>query len=183
MFSEIQLLLDNGQKIADDQCVIKEDTTPPAPHPVGAGAAARPVELIRVDHVGIMVSDIDPAVEWYVNALGLSVQDRWEDAPSGMAWAHLQAGTIRLEIVQRPGLNAPTPGASGIHHIAIVVDDCAAATADLVEHGGEEVMPASHFERHDMDWSFVRDPFGSILEIVSYRSTDVPAAQGGADRR
>ncbi|MGC5171733.1 VOC family protein [Microbacterium sp. DT81.1] len=163
--------------------MIKDDTDSPAPRTAYAGQAARSVELIRVDHVGIMVDELDPAVNWYVNALGLSVTDRWENESSGMAWAHLQAGGIRLEIVQRPGLASPTPGAAGIHHIAIVVDDCAAATAELIERGGDEVMPASYFERHDMDWSFVRDPFGNILEIVSYRSTDVPESQGGADRR
>ena len=172
MSFKIQLPLDNGQKLLDDQCVIKDDTPPPAPPAVDAGPAGRSVEPLRIDHVGIMVSDLSPAVDWYVNALGLSVQDRWEDATSGMAWAHLQAPTIRIEIVQRPGLTSATPGAYGIHHIAIVVENCATATAELVERGGEEVMPASYFGRHDMDWSFVRDPFGNILEIVSYRSTN-----------
>ena len=183
MFVKIQLLLDIGQKMAHDHSVINEDTDSLAPDAGTAGQFARPVELIRVDHVGIMVDDLGPAVDWYVSALGLSVTDRWENDASGMAWAHLQAGAIRFEIVQRPGLASPTPGATGIHHIAIVVEDCAAATAELIHGGGEEVMPPSYFERHDMDWSFVRDPFGNILEVVSYRSTDVPEEQGGADRR
>lgn len=144
---------------------------------------ARPIDLLRVDHVAIMVPDLDAAVDWYANALGVAVVDRWEDAASGMAWAHLEAGAMRLELVQRPGLSQPTPGAYGIHHIALVVADCAAATAALVEAGGEVVIAPSHFDRHDMDWSFVRDPFGNILEIVSYRPPNVPGAQGGADRR
>jgi hypothetical protein len=37
-----------------------------------------------------------------------------------------------------------------------------------------------------MDWSFVRDPFGNILEIVSYRGAtdhEPPEHQGSASER
>ena len=38
-----------------------------------------PIRILRMDHVGVMVPDIDRAVEWYAATLGLAVIDRWED--------------------------------------------------------------------------------------------------------
>jgi len=146
-----------------------------------------PIDILRMDHVGVMVSDIDRAVEWYAASLGLAVVDRWEDRDTQMAWAHLEAGSTRLEFVQRPGLTGATAGTSGLHHIALVVTDCMATTEALAAVGGEIVFAPSYFERHDMDWSFVRDPFGNILEIVSYRGAKpdnhLPEHQGGASGR
>ena len=158
--------------------MIKEDTD----------LTPQPTDVLRVDHVGVMVRDIEEAVAWYTRTLGLAVTDRWEEPDLQMAWAHLQAGTTRLELVQRPGLRSAAPGISGLHHIALVVADCAATTELLAQAGGEVVRDPSYFDRHDMDWSFVRDPFGNILEIVSYRHSghdhdhdhDHPEHQGGA---
>ena len=162
--------------------MIKEDTEDAPRTP----AKAAPIAVTRVDHVGIMVRDIDRAVDWYVSALGMVVGDRWEDRDADMAWAHLEAGSHRIELVQRPALTDAPAGTRGLHHVALVVADCSAATAALAEMGGEIVRHPSYFGRHDMDWSFVRDPFGNILEIVSYRgATDPkpPEHQGSASQR
>ncbi|WP_426324050.1 VOC family protein [Microbacterium sp. E-13] len=141
------------------------------------------IEVLRVDHTGVMVDDIEAAVDWYVGALGLQVADRWENAETAMAWAHLEAPGARIELVQRPGLGAHAGNLAGLHHLAFVVDDCAAATDLLVARGADVVFPPSYFDRHDMDWSFVRDPFGIILELVSYRATspDVPEPRTALD--
>lgn len=145
--------------------------------PTGVPATV-PTTVRRVEHAGIMVADIDAAVQWYTESLGFEIVDRWADAEAGMSWAHLRAAGFRIEFVQRPGLSASASPATGIHHLALVVDDCEAATARLVAAGAEQVFAPAYFERHDMDWSFVRDPFGNILELVAYRtapaSTVVP---------
>jgi catechol 2,3-dioxygenase-like lactoylglutathione lyase family enzyme len=124
----------------------------------------------RLDHVGVMVTDIDAAVDWYVETFGFDVADRWADRESGMAWAHLELDGMRVEFVQRAGLERPDQSASGYHHIALVVVDCAEAVIHVVRAGAEVVFAPSYFHRHDMDWSFVRDPFGNILELISYRN-------------
>jgi methylmalonyl-CoA/ethylmalonyl-CoA epimerase len=133
-------------------------------------AMTPPVTVMRVDHVGVIVADIDAAVEWYAGSLGLTVVDRWEKPEAQMAWAHLEGAGYRIEFVQRAMTTAPSEGGTGFHHIALVVADCAQVSAALVAAGGAVVFPPSYFDRHDMDWSFVRDPFGNILEIVSYRN-------------
>jgi hypothetical protein len=42
-----------------------------------------------------------------------------------------------------------------------------------VTSGATVVFAPSYFDRHDMDWSFVQDPFGNILELVSYRNPPI----------
>jgi catechol 2,3-dioxygenase-like lactoylglutathione lyase family enzyme len=125
---------------------------------------------IRLDHVGIMVSDIDAVVAWYTEHLGLIVRDRWADDAIGMKWAHLAAGGLTIELVQRPGLDGAHDSAPGYHHLALAVDDASSAADALQAAGATVVMPPSYFDRHDMDWAFVTDPFGNTIEVISYRS-------------
>jgi catechol 2,3-dioxygenase-like lactoylglutathione lyase family enzyme len=129
-------------------------------------------EAFAFNHVGIMVTDIDAAVEWYTEHLGMVVSDRWENEESDMKWAHLTMGHLTIEFVQRNGLGEPAAGAAGYHHIAVTAASAQEATRSLEAAGGTVVFPPSHFERHDMDWSFVRDPFGNIIEVISYRSPE-----------
>lgn len=129
----------------------------------GIGAA-------RLDHIGVMVADIDAVVEWYTRSLGMQVHDRWENDEIGMKWAHLSLGELTIEFVQRPGLDPAAPSAAGYHHLALAVDDAAEATRALDAAGAHVVFEPSYFERHDMDWAFVQDPFGNTIEVVSYRS-------------
>jgi methylmalonyl-CoA/ethylmalonyl-CoA epimerase len=123
----------------------------------------------RLDHVGLMVSDMDAALAWYQEVLGATLRDTWANDENGMRWSHLDLGPLVLELVLRPGLEPRSPSAAGFHHIAIEVEDCAAAVADLEARGVSVMFPPSHFDRHDMDWAFVTDPFGNVLEILSYR--------------
>ncbi len=127
-----------------------------------------PITVERLDHTGVMVADIESVVSWYVEALGFEVVDRWANSDAQMAWAHLELQGFRVEFVERPGL-VPQDQAAGYHHIALVVPDCTAAVEALVTAGAAVVFAPTYFDRHDMDWSFVRDPFGNILELVSYR--------------
>lgn len=137
--------------------------------PAKAGSAPT-VPLPRVDHVGMMVPDIDEGVAWYVDNLGFTLHDRWANPEAGMEWAHLTLGNFTLELVTRPGLEAPAKGAAGYHHLAITVNDCKATVAALEARGVTVVMPPSYFDRHDMDWSFIQDFLGNVIEIVSYRN-------------
>jgi methylmalonyl-CoA/ethylmalonyl-CoA epimerase len=126
----------------------------------------------RVDHVGVMVPDLDEGVNWYVANLGFLLHDRWSNPDAGMEWAHLKLGDFTLELVSRPGLEAHTPGAAGYHHLAITVSDCAATVAALEARGVTVMFQPAYFDRHDMDWSFVQDFLGNVIEIVSYRNPE-----------
>lgn len=129
-----------------------------------------PATVISLDHVGVMVPDMDEGIRWYETFLGFELRDRWANEQLGMEWAHLVLAGSTLELVKRPGLEQAAPGAAGYHHIALVVEDCEATVRDLESRGVSVMFPPSYFDRHDMDWAFITDAFGNVLEILSYRS-------------
>ena len=93
-----------------------------------------------LDHIGIAVRDLDEALAFYRDALGLEVGEV-EDVPSQHVRAQfLPVGEAALEL-----LEATSEGSAiarsierrgpGIHHITLRVDDLAAALAGLRDRG------------------------------------------------
>jgi methylmalonyl-CoA epimerase len=93
-----------------------------------------------LDHVGIAVGDLDQALAFYRDALGLSVEAP-EDVASQRVRAHfIPAGAAALELLEATSEDSPiatylTRRGPGLHHITLVVDDIAAALARLSAHG------------------------------------------------
>src|SRR5688572_31761157 len=93
-----------------------------------------------LDHIGIAVRDIDEALAFYRDALGLAVEDP-EDVASQQVRAHFIAvGQSAIELLE------PTDPDSviakyvekrgpGIHHITLRVNDIEAALDHLKERG------------------------------------------------
>ena len=105
-----------------------------------------------LDHVGIAVSDLQAALAFYRDALGLAVEPP-EDVPSQKVRAHfVPVGPSSLEL-----LEATSPDSAiakyvekrgpGLHHITLRVDDIRAALAQLkarlddAEDIAEDVFP------------------------------------------
>ena len=93
-----------------------------------------------LDHIGIAVDDLDAALAFYKDALGLEV-DATEDVPSQGVRAHfVRVGPAALELLEATSEESPirrfvSRRGAGIHHITLRVDDIAAALARLKAHG------------------------------------------------
>ena len=93
-----------------------------------------------LDHVGIAVDDLDAALAFYTEALGLEV-DATEDVPSQGVRAHfVRVGSASLELLEATTEESPirrfvSRRGAGIHHITLRVDDIAAALARLKARG------------------------------------------------
>ena len=82
-------------------------------------------------NVTVMVSDMDRAVRFYTEALGLTLKLRYGDG-----WAEVQGPGITLGLhPARPG--GPTGGQAGGLSIGLQVDDLDAAVATLEKRGVE----------------------------------------------
>ena len=98
--------------------------------------------MIKINHVAIVVSDLDEALEFWVDALGLPLERR-EDAPAeAVEIAFLPAGEGEIELLQ------PTDEASGVagylakrgpglHHLCLEVEDIAKSLERLRERDVE----------------------------------------------
>lgn len=93
-----------------------------------------------LDHIGIAVANLDEALRFYRDALGLEVETP-EDVPSQRVRAHfIPVGESALELLEATDDSSPiakytTKRGPGLHHITLRVDDLAAALARLKERG------------------------------------------------
>lgn len=107
----------------------------------------------RIDHVGIAVADLDAALAFFRDALGLEL-DAPEDVPSQRVRAHfLPAGEAAIELVEPTAGDSPIAAflakrGPGLHHVALRVDDIVAALAELKARGvrliDETPRPGAH---------------------------------------
>ena len=96
------------------------------------------MKVLRIDHLGIAVPALGPAVAAY-EALGFRVSERHEVPSEQVRTAFLPVGESQLEL-----LEPTSPGGtiarflekrSGLHHVCVVVDDIEAALAELKARG------------------------------------------------
>jgi methylmalonyl-CoA/ethylmalonyl-CoA epimerase len=107
-----------------------------------------------VDHLGIVVPDLDAAVRFYRDVLGCPVSEPVVPPEQGIAVVFVRFGNMRVELI------APTVGrsplgqileehtvnhflarepAGGLHHVCYVVDDLAAVT-DRLKASGQRIL-------------------------------------------
>ncbi len=106
-----------------------------------------------LDHIGIVVSNLDEALTFYRDALGLDVQMP-EDVPSQRVRVHfMPAGGAAIELLEATAEDSPiarylAKRGPGLHHITLRVDDIAAALVRLKARGvrliDEVPRPGAH---------------------------------------
>jgi predicted enzyme related to lactoylglutathione lyase len=113
--------------------------------------------LGAVDHVWFWVADMDRAVTFYRDALGLSLRMRHEDT-----WAEFEAGGIRI------GLHGATDHAATRGGTAVFrVDDLDMAKASLQERGVTFEDHLGEVPGYARYASFA-DPDGNSMQLIEY---------------
>jgi methylmalonyl-CoA epimerase len=93
-----------------------------------------------LDHIGIAVKDLDMALAFYRDALGLEI-DAPEEVPSQNVRARfIPVGESSLELLEATAPDSPIARyldkrGPGIHHLTLRVDDIHATLARLKERG------------------------------------------------
>lgn len=95
---------------------------------------------VTLDHIGIAVADLQAALLFYRDALGLEV-DEPEEVASQRVRAHfVPVGGPALELLEATADDSPiatfiAKRGPGLHHVTLRVDDIAAALARLKSRG------------------------------------------------
>jgi methylmalonyl-CoA/ethylmalonyl-CoA epimerase len=130
------------------------------------------VTLQRVGQIAVPVHDLDRAVAFYTDVLGLRLLFR---APPGLAF--FDCGGVRL-MLSRP--EGPDAG-SDARVVYYVVADLPSAHAALLARGADVVQPPHLVARlpdHDLWLAFVRDSEGNLLGLMSEVRGPGPAGPG-----
>ena len=106
-----------------------------------------------LDHIGIAVANLEEALRFYRDALGLEI-DAPEEVPSQHVKAHfIPTGECALELLEATDAESPiakyvSRRGPGLHHITLRVDDIVAALARLKSRGvrliDETPRPGAH---------------------------------------
>lgn len=133
--------------------------------------AAIPFETVDLDHVAIRVSDLDRALEFYHDLLGLSIRDRELFEAGELPFVAVAAGGRHLHLV-------PTddPFETATEHVCVLLrcneTDTASAMDELLETlraADVPVLEGEPVERlgaYGRDFAaYVRDPDGRIVEL------------------
>ncbi len=96
----------------------------------------------RIDHVGIAVAEIEPALALWRDTLGLDVAHREIVEEQGVEAVLLDVGENHIELLAPLGEDTPVgkflaKRGPGMHHMAYRVSDIDATLAALVEAGVE----------------------------------------------
>jgi glyoxylase I family protein len=119
--------------------------------PARAGRAVKP---LGVHHVNLLVTDVDEAVRFYTDVLGLTVAPRPDLGPG--AWLQLGEEQVHLShTAERP--------AESFQHFAIRVDDVDAAV-DAIRAADWHVDPIPLIPGAGRQ-AFLRDPSGNLIEL------------------
>jgi len=138
----------------------------------------RLMKVIKIDHIGIVVPDIEEALRVYQEVLGLELT-RIEERPEiGVNIAFLPAGDSEIELVQ------PTTKESGVasflkkrhggvHHICLEVDDIEAALAELQEKGLALIDELPRQGTHGERFAFIhpKSTHGALIELYELPET------------
>ena len=94
----------------------------------------------RLDHVGIVVRDLERALEFYRDALGLEVAAPEPVVSQRVTVTDVALAGARLELLQADDADSPLGRflgrrGPGLHHITLAVDDLSATLARLRARG------------------------------------------------
>ena len=96
--------------------------------------------LKRIDHIGIAVEDLDEAIVFYRDRLGLTLQTVEEIPSRGLKIAFFKIGEVLIELLAPLGDGSEiskflAKRGPGIHHMALATDDMAVDTHRLRRQG------------------------------------------------
>lgn len=126
----------------------------------------------KLNHVGLVIDDMEAAMKLWRDTLGLPVSKTEDNAEEEVSIVFLQAGEGAIEVI------SPTTPDSGIarylarkgagtHHVCIEVDDIAATMAKLTAAGYELINEAPR-TRHDgtlYAFTHPKSTFGVMIEL------------------
>ncbi len=135
--------------------------------------------ITRIDHIGIAVQNIQDALAFFEDALGMKLerQDTEEDGRTDVAF--LPVGNSEVELVSPNDTDSGlakflAKRGEGVHHICLEVDDIDAALARLKAHGAQLIDETPRENARGQRYAFVhpKSAHGVLVELYERPKTE-----------
>jgi methylmalonyl-CoA epimerase len=125
-----------------------------------------------VDHIGIWVTDIEDALHFYTEVLGLAATPIEERSDPPIRRACVQIGATELELIEtsepeRTMMRLMPHRFPGIYHIGLRVDDVDAAAATLQRQQVPLVDDIREGEQMHIQFLHPSAAQGTLIELVT----------------
>lgn len=130
--------------------------------------------LDRLNHVALVVPDLDAASERYRNTLGATVSEALELPEHGVTTVFVELPNTKIELLHPLGDNSPIAAFleknpdGGMHHLCYEVDDIVVARDKLVASGARVLGDGEpRIGAHGKPVLFLhpKDFFGTLIEL------------------
>ena len=129
-------------------------------------------KIKRIDHIGILVENLETTLEFWRDALGLELDHINEVPAEGASVAFFPTGGSEIELVQP---TAPDTGLTkalekrgpGVHHICLEVDDIEGMLAQLKEKGIQLINEQPRLGADGKKYAFIhpKSGYGVLVEL------------------
>jgi methylmalonyl-CoA epimerase len=128
--------------------------------------------IARIDHIGIAVREIQEALVFFEQALGMTLERVALEEGGRTQVAFLPVGDSDVELVQPQDADSGlakflAKRGEGVHHVCFEVDDIEGALAQLKAHGAELIDETPRANSRGQRYAFVhpKSAHGVLIEL------------------
>ena len=125
----------------------------------------------KLNHIAIVVEDIEQALAVYRDGIGLHVENVTEEPAEAVRVAYLPTATGEIELIQPTTTDSGVAKylakkGEGLHHICLEVDDIEATTRQMTEQGMQVLGEVRTNQRGDK-YIFIhpKSAHGVLIEL------------------
>jgi methylmalonyl-CoA/ethylmalonyl-CoA epimerase len=130
------------------------------------------MKITKIEHIGIAVSDLNSAIRFYEDVLGLECYAIEEVADQKVKTAFFRIGETKIELLESTNPEGPIgkfieKRGEGIHHIALAVEDVKEALKEVESKGVQLIdkQPRKGAEGLSIGFLHPKSTFGVLVEL------------------
>jgi len=140
------------------------------------------MDLERIDHVAIVVKDLDESIRFYTEVMGMTLDRVLSLHEFKLKVAFVTRDGADIELMKFEDSSIPV----GVRHICAMVPDVPKAAQEMLQRGVELIRPVSQTSL-GFWYTMIRDPNGVIIELLDSSHKNLPSAwrppRGESDAR
>lgn len=135
------------------------------------------MELKHIEHIGIAVKDLDSAIRYYQDVLGLKCYNIEEVADQKVRTAFFKVGQTKIELLESTSPDGTIAKfiekkGEGVHHMAFAVEGIESALAEVEGKGVTLIDKAPRKGAEGLDIAFLhpKSTLGVLTELCENKN-------------